>query len=58
VPSHTIAGREASPVELTQVILERIGRLEPRLGSYATLTPDVALAQARRAEKGDISGER
>jgi amidase len=46
-----IARREVSPVELTQALLERIGRLEPRIGSYATVTPDVALAQARRAQK-------
>ncbi len=42
--------RKLSPVELTRSLLARIERLEPRLGSYALVTPEVALAQARDAE--------
>ena len=31
-------------------MLERIGQLDPRLGAYALVTPELALAQARDAE--------
>ncbi|HTN28216.1 MAG TPA: amidase [Burkholderiales bacterium] len=42
--------RDLSCVELTQAQLDRIERLDGRLRSYATLTADTALAQARRAD--------
>ncbi len=45
-----LRAREISPVEATKAQLERIGRLEPRLKSYATLTAEAALAAARQAE--------
>ena len=45
-----IRSRKISPVELTRALLERIARLDPALRSYATVTPELALAQARRAE--------
>ncbi|TDD74308.1 amidase [Actinomadura rubrisoli] len=41
---------ELSPVELTEAILERIGLVDPVVGSYATVTADAAAAQARTAE--------
>ncbi|MES2717999.1 MAG: amidase [Pseudomonadota bacterium] len=43
------AGR-LSPVEVTQALLDRIGRLDGGLHSYLTVTPELALAQARQAE--------
>ena len=43
--------RKVSPVELTRSMLERIGQLDARLKSYALVTPELALAQARDAEK-------
>lgn len=46
-----IRARELSSVEVTRAQLERIARLEPRLKSYATLTPEIALAQAVRADE-------
>jgi aspartyl-tRNA(Asn)/glutamyl-tRNA(Gln) amidotransferase subunit A len=46
-----IRQRALSPVELTESYLERARRLGPKLGAFATLLPDVALAQARAAEK-------
>ena len=46
-----IKSREISPVELTQAMLERIEALDGRLKSFATLTPDRALAAARAAEE-------
>ena len=42
--------RTLSPVEVTQAMLARIDRLDPALHSYLTLTPEIALAQARQAE--------
>jgi aspartyl-tRNA(Asn)/glutamyl-tRNA(Gln) amidotransferase subunit A len=42
--------REISPVELTQAHLERIQRLDPHLNAFLTLTPELALQQARQAE--------
>lgn len=41
---------EMSPVELTEAYLRRIGRLEPRAQSFARVTPDRAIEDARRAE--------
>ena len=43
--------RKVSPVELTQRMLDRIAQLDPRLGSYALVTPELAMQQARDAEK-------
>jgi amidase len=45
-----IAGRELSPVELTQAMLARIEALEPRLHAYVRVTPERALEDARKAE--------
>lgn len=39
-----------SPVTLTEAMLERIERVDPRLGAYATPTPDLAREQAARAQ--------
>jgi aspartyl-tRNA(Asn)/glutamyl-tRNA(Gln) amidotransferase subunit A len=43
--------REISPVEVTMAVLERIERLNPALNAYVTLTPEMALEQAREAER-------
>ena len=42
--------RTLSPVEVTEAMLSRIAKLDPALRSYLTLTPEIALAQARQAE--------
>src|SRR5690348_311073 len=42
--------RKLSPVELTNLILARIERLNPKLNSYLTITPEIALAQAKKTE--------
>src|SRR5215475_10209858 len=41
---------ELSPVELTNHFLERIERLNPELNAYLTVTSELALAQAKKAE--------
>ena len=46
-----IESKQISPVELTESYLERSQKLGPQLNAYARLTPDLALEQARAAEK-------
>src|SRR5215468_4546227 len=42
--------RKLSPVELTKQFLDRIERLNPELNAYLTVTSEIALAQAKKAE--------
>src|SRR5258708_16303288 len=49
--------RQLSPVELTESYLERSRTIGPKLNAYATLTPDLALKQARAAEKEIAAGK-
>jgi aspartyl-tRNA(Asn)/glutamyl-tRNA(Gln) amidotransferase subunit A len=44
--------RKLSPVELTKLILDRIERLNPKLNAYITVTRELALTQAKKAEAG------
>lgn len=52
-----IRARKLSPVELTCECLARIDRLNPTLNSLITVTHDLALAQAQRAEEEIASGD-
>ena len=49
--------RELSPVEVTQAILDRIERLNPRLNAFVSVTVDRALDDARRAETAYATGD-
>src|SRR5690606_10050142 len=49
--------RELSPVEVTEAILARIDRINPSLNAYVTVTPALAVDQARAAEKAYAAGE-
>ncbi len=49
--SKLLRGHALSPVELTEIFLRRIERLNPKLNAYLTITADRAMADARRAEK-------
>jgi amidase len=55
-----IQARQLSSLEVTQAVLERIARLDDHLKSYATLTANLAIAQAEKADveigKGIIRG--
>jgi aspartyl-tRNA(Asn)/glutamyl-tRNA(Gln) amidotransferase subunit A len=51
-----IRSKKLSPVELTRFLLERISRLQPVINAYITVTEDIALAQARQAEKEIAKG--
>jgi aspartyl-tRNA(Asn)/glutamyl-tRNA(Gln) amidotransferase subunit A len=46
-----IESKKLSPVDLAQLYLDRSQKLGPRFNAYATLTPEIALAQAKTAEK-------
>src|SRR5438094_9831021 len=42
--------RKLSPVELTRFMLARIEQLNAKLNAYLTVTAELALAQAKKAE--------
>ncbi len=46
-----IESKKLSPVDLTQLYLDRSQKFGPRFNAYARLTPETALAQAKAAEK-------
>ena len=48
--------RDLSPVEVTEATLARIDRLNPALNAFITVTPDLALVQARAAERAYARG--
>jgi aspartyl-tRNA(Asn)/glutamyl-tRNA(Gln) amidotransferase subunit A len=49
--------REFSSVELTQAHLAAIEALNPRLNAFITVTPELALAQAREADSRLVTGD-
>ncbi len=56
--SRAIQARDVSPAEVTEACLARIERLDRSLNAFITLTPDLALADARRAEQEIARGRR
>src|SRR5947209_771454 len=55
--SRRIRLRRLSPVQLTESYLERSRKLGPRLNAYVTLTPELALPQARATEKEIVAAK-
>lgn len=55
--SALIKARRLSPVELTQAILERIDRLDSKVGAFITVTRDEARRAARDAEQEIARGK-
>lgn len=47
---------DVSPVELLEALLERIGRLDPQLHSFITVTAETAREEARAAEREIAAG--
>ena len=58
--SDLMASKEVSPVEATEAYLERIESLDSKFRAYVTVTADLALEAAKRAEqeiaRGDYRG--
>ncbi|MFO7323812.1 MAG: Asp-tRNA(Asn)/Glu-tRNA(Gln) amidotransferase subunit GatA, partial [Chloroflexota bacterium] len=52
-----LRARDFSAVELTQAYLDRIDRLDGTIGAYITVTPELALQQARQADEALARGE-
>ncbi|MBN9008141.1 MAG: amidase [Rhizobiales bacterium] len=52
-----IHAKKLSSVEVTKAMIERIGRLDGKLKSYAYIMADSALAEAASAEKEIVSGK-
>ncbi len=51
-----IRTRQVSPVELTEMMLERVGDIGPGLNAYVTVTGDLAMSQAKEAETEIMAG--
>ena len=56
--SQLLARRQISPVELVEAALTRVGKLNPTLDSFITVTADRALDAARAAEQLIARGHR
>jgi aspartyl-tRNA(Asn)/glutamyl-tRNA(Gln) amidotransferase subunit A len=56
--SALLAKRKISPVELTNLYLSRIERLNPKLNAFLTVASESALAEARAAERELLRGRR
>src|SRR6516162_1354870 len=54
--TQAIAARKLSPVELMKALLERIGRLDPKLNTFIRLDGDAAMDAAMAAEAEIASG--
>ena len=52
-----IRAKQVSPVEVVEAALARLARLEPSLNAFVTVTPELALASARRAEATLMAGD-
>ena len=55
--SQALAAKEISSVELTQLYLERITRLNPAINAYITVNAEKSLAQARAADAQRAAGK-
>jgi aspartyl-tRNA(Asn)/glutamyl-tRNA(Gln) amidotransferase subunit A len=56
--ARAIAGRDVSPVEITQAHLDRVAALDPKLRAFITIAADGALAAAKAAEAAVMAGDR
>ncbi len=54
--AHLIRSKQLSPVELTELYLERIGQFDGDLKSYITVLPEIARREAQDAERALVDG--
>ena len=52
-----IRGREVSPVEVTQAVIDRIERFDGRVNAFSRFAPDMAMRMARDAEAAVMAGD-
>jgi len=52
-----ICAKKISPVEITQLVLNRIQEINPKTNAFLTVTAEQALRTARRVEKKILKGE-
>jgi len=52
-----ISNGEVSSTELTELYLARIEAIDPQLNAYVTVTPELALEQATKADEATAHGE-
>jgi aspartyl-tRNA(Asn)/glutamyl-tRNA(Gln) amidotransferase subunit A len=52
-----VAGKQLSPVEAVDAVLDRLDRLDPRLHAFTTVVPDQARTEARRLAEAIARGE-
>ena len=52
-----IRSKQASPVEVTDAVLDRINKLDPHLHAFCTLTADIARTEAKAAEEAVMRGD-
>ena len=55
--SRMLRSKQLSSVELTRAYLERIQQVEPKVQAMVTVTDDLALEQARRADERLAAGD-
>ena len=55
--SRLLKGKKISSVELTRDYLERIRQLEPKVRAFVTVTDELALQQARKADELIVAGK-
>ncbi|GGA41114.1 amidase [Paenibacillus physcomitrellae] len=55
--SELIRNRAVSPVEVTELMLERIDRINPSLNVFITITADLAMKEAHQAETDIMNGK-
>ena len=52
-----LSEKQITSVELVESYLQRIEEIDGRIRAYVTVTPDLALAQAERADASIASGK-
>ena len=52
--SELLRSKKLSPVEYTEALIDRVGRLDSQLNAFLRFTPEIALEDAKRAE-GEIA---
>lgn len=55
--SRLIHAKELSPVELTEAVLDRIDKINPKINAFITTTADLARKGAKEAEARALRGE-